>query len=479
MNLFMAKPHVVLVGKTNVGKSTLFNRLSNKRISIAHKTPGATRDCIIREADFLGHPIMVADSGGLESQEDNKNPFQGLVSERVSDFVANKADVVLFVVSAKDGISVQDHEIAKMLRRTGKPVVLLINKVDHENNQLIAFDCLRFGFDSPLMVSAAQNTGLRAVIERVLLELDLKPKAGYAEPIPLKLIVDDEGEEEDVIEAEEPENLSKINVCVVGKPNSGKSTFVNAMLNEDRVMVSEIPGTTVDAVDTDLFYAGKEICLVDTAGIRRQRSIDEEVEKMAVARALCAVDRSNVAILMINAKEGISEQDQKIAGIIFEKKKACIIAVNKWDEELKTEGSKEKFLDDLKFSLPFFTYVPVIFISAKYGFKIFDVMDAALYLAPRYQKRIGTSKLNRSLERAQIGHPPPIFLGRRIKMYFATQVDHSPPTFAISCSQPSGIDYSYKRYLVNFFRKDLDLAEVPIRITLRKKSDKESFTREH
>lgn len=477
MNLMMAKPHVVLVGKTNVGKSTLFNRLSNKRISIAHATPGATRDCIIREADFLGHSIMVADSGGIESEEDNKNPFQGLVSQRVMDFVTNKADVVLFMVSAKDGITVQDHEIARSLRRTGKPVILVINKVDHENNQMVAFDCIRFGFENPLMISAAQYTGIRELTERVLKELDLKPKAGQELPIPLTLIMADEDEEE---EAEiEPQQQGKVNICVVGKPNSGKSTFVNAMLNEDRVMVSEIPGTTVDAVDTDLFYAGKEICLVDTAGIRRQRSISEEVEKMAVARALCAVDRSNVAILMISAKDGVSEQDQKIAGIIFEKKKACIIAVNKWDEELQAEGSKDKFLEDLKFSLPFFTYAPVVFLSAKYGHRIFDVMDAALRLAPRYQMKIGTSKLNRSLERAQAGHPPPVFLGRRIKMYFATQVDHSPPTFAISCSQPSGINVSYKRYLVNFFRKDLDLDEVPIRLTLRKKSDKESFSRDH
>lgn len=471
--IMMAKPHVVLVGKTNVGKSTLFNRLSNKRISIAHATPGATRDCIIREADFFGHAIMVADSGGLENEENNKNPFQGLVTERVEDFVSSKADVVLFVVSAKDGISVADHEIAKMLRRQGKPIILVINKVDHENNQMAAFDCLQFGFLEPLMVSAAQNTGLQELMSRVLAELDLKPKAGHIEPIPLKLLVDEEEE------PEAPEDLKKINVCVVGKPNSGKSTFVNAMLNEDRVMVSEIPGTTVDAVDTDLFYAGKEICLVDTAGIRRQRSIDEEVEKMAVARALCAVDRSNVAIFMISGKEGISEQDQKIAGIIFEKKKACVIAINKWDEELKTEGSKDKFIEDLKFSLPFFTYAPVIFLSAKYGHKIFDVMDTALRLAPRYQKHISTSKLNRSLERAQTGHPAPVHMGRRIKMYFATQVDHSPPTFAISCSQPSGIHFSYKRYLVNFFRKDLDLDEIPIRLTFRKKSDKESFSREH
>jgi GTP-binding protein len=479
MNYLVAKPHVVLVGKTNVGKSTLFNRLTNKRISIAHKTPGATRDCIIREADFMGHQIMMADSGGLESQEDNPNPFQSLVSQRVADFVEQKADVVLFVVSAKDGISVQDHEIANMLRPLGKKVVLVINKVDHENNQMVAYDCLRFGFLDPLMVSAAQNTGLSALMDRVLQELELKPKAGYSEPIPLKLVVDDSEDNLELLEDEQETDLKKINICVVGKPNSGKSTFVNAMLNEDRVMVSEMPGTTVDAVDTDLFYAGKDICLVDTAGIRRQRSISEEVEKMAVARALCAVDRSNVAVLMISAKDGVSEQDQKIAGIIFEKKKACVIAVNKWDEELKSEGSKDKFIEDLKFSLPFFTYAPVVFLSAKYGHKIFDVMDTALRLAPRYQKHIGTSKLNRSLERAQAGHPPPVHLGRRIKMYFATQVDHSPPTFAISCSQPSGIHLSYKRYLVNFFRKDLDLDEVPIRITFRKKSDKESFSREH
>lgn len=471
MNRLVAKPKVVLVGKTNVGKSTLFNRLSNKRISIAHATPGATRDCITREADFFGNPIIVADSGGLEREETN-NPFQHLVSQRVADFVANKASVVLFVVSAKDGISAQDQSIAKMLRRSGKPVILVVNKVDHENNHMIAFDCLCFGFDEPLMVSAAQNLGLQPLKERILAELGLKPKAGQTEAIPLTLLVD----EEDDDDGDDAQVHGKINLCVVGKPNSGKSTFVNALLNEDRVMVSEIAGTTVDAVDTDLFYAGQEICLIDTAGIRRQRSIFEEVEKMAVARTLCAIDRSNVAIFMISAKDGISEQDQKIAGLIFEKKKACVIAVNKWDEDTKTEGSKEKFLDDLKFHLPFFSYAPVVFLSAKYGHYIFDAIDVALRLAPKFKKRINTSKLNRSLERAQVAHPPPIFMGRRLKMYFATQIDHSPPTFAISCSKPSGIHFSYKRFLTNFFRTDLDLEEIPIRLLFRKKSDQEPFS---
>lgn len=478
MNRATPKPTVVLVGKTNVGKSTLFNRLSDKRISIAHATPGATRDCIIRDSDFLGHQVSVVDSGGLEP-EDSGNPFQALVTKRVVDFIENRASIVLFVVSAKDGISGVDEEIVKMLRRIEKPVVMVINKVDHENNEVFALDCHRFGFFNPLLVSAAQNLGLVALKERVLAELDLKPKIiPEAEPS-LQLIVDEhEDSDFDFDDILDGQNLETVRIAVVGKPNSGKSTFVNALLNEDRVMVSDKPGTTVDAVDTELVYAGKDICLIDTAGIRRKSSIHEEVEKMAVARALCAIDRSNVAVMMINAQEGISEQDQKIAGIIFEKKKACVIAINKWDDDVKENNTREKFLDDLKFHLPFLSYAPVVFLSAKYSEGIFKVVERVLMLAPRFAKKINTSKLNRSIERAVEGHPPPVFMGRRLKLYFATQIDHSPPTFVISCSRPEGFHFSYKRYLTNFLRTDLDLNEIPLRLIFRKKSDKEPFNRD-
>jgi GTPase len=474
MNRLIAKPCVVLVGKPNVGKSTLFNRLSNKRISIAHETPGATRDCIIREADFFGTEVLMADSGGLESH-DETHRFKDLIKSRVVDFITNKASLVLFVVSAKDGVSPSDHEIAEMLRRVGKPVLLVINKVDHENNLINAYECVRFGFSDPIMVSAAQHVGLTNLKEKILLALGLKT---YEDRPSLKLVVGQEEEEVDEGDEDTPDLPNdKLSICVIGKPNSGKSTFVNAMLNEDRVMVSEIPGTTVDAVDTELTYAGKEICLIDTAGIRRKSAIEEEVEKMAVARALCALDRSLIAILMINGKEGVSEQDQKIAGIISEKKKACIIAVNQWDEDLKADAKKDVFLDKLRFELPFLTYVPVVFLSAKYGYQLFDAFDLALKLAPRYQRRTNTSKLNRSLEKAVSLHQPPMHMGRRPKMNFITQIDHSPPTFVISCSRPKDIDVSYKRYLANFFRDDLDLGAVPLRLIFRDKTDREPFNR--
>lgn len=462
---------MVLVGKTNVGKSTIFNRLSNKRISIAHKTPGATRDCITREANFFGQPVMMADSGGLEKEEEHR-PFQHLVQKRVADFVSQKASVVLFVVSAKEGINAQDEEIAEMLRRIGKPVIPVVNKVDHENNRALALDCMRFGFSEPLMISAAQKIGLEELKERILQELSLKPIFAPATEMHLELVPDDE---EDEVEEVDPR---KVNLAVVGKPNSGKSTMVNALLDEDRVMTSAMPGTTVDAVDTYFSYAGKDICLVDTAGIRRQRSIEEEVEKMAVARTLCAIDRSDVVIMVISAQDGITEQDSKIAGIIFEKKKACILAINKWDEETVLNTTKKKFIESVHFSLPFFTYCPIVFLSAKYGEGIFEAVDVALRLAPRFKKRINTSKLNRSLERAVIAHPPPVILGRRIKLFFATQIDTAPPTFAISCSKPREIQPSYQRFLINFFRSDLDLEEIPIRLVLRSKSETEAFKRE-
>lgn len=462
MNNIIAKPHVVLVGKTNVGKSTLFNRLSNMRISIAHKTPGATRDCITRDAEFLGNNLVVVDSGGLEKEETHR-PFQGLIEKRVADYVSQKASAVLFVVSAKEGISAQDQEIAAMLRRSGKPIIPVINKVDHDNNTALALDCVRFGFKDPIFVSAAQKIGLRELKERVLRELSLTPVKQTEEH--LRLISEHDNEDE------YKKDSHKIKLAVVGRPNSGKSTMINALLQEDRVMTSEIAGTTVDAVDTYLTYSGKEICLIDTAGIRRQRSIEEEVEKMAVARTLCAIDRSDVAIMVISAQDGITEQDSKIAGLIFEKKKACVIAVNKWDEDVLEEKTKKKFIDDLNFVLPFFSYAPVVFLSAKYGERIFDAVDVALKLAPLFKKRINTSKLNRSLEKAMVAHPPPVIMGRRIKMFFATQVDTAPPTFAINCSRPSDVHFSYQRFLINFLRNDLGLMNIPIRLILRSKSE--------
>lgn len=468
MNRLPIKPCIVMVGKPNVGKSTLFNRLSNKRISIAHETPGATRDCIMRDAEFMGHKVVVADSGGLETHDD-ASPFKDLVQQRVIDFINDKASLVLFVLSAKDGINPSDEAIARILRRVAKPVMVVINKVDHENNLVLAYDCNRFGFSEPIMVSAAQNIGLEELKEKSLATLGIRLEADQPA---LQLVVAEETQENS-----KQENDGKINICVIGKPNSGKSTFVNKVLNEDRVMVSDIPGTTVDAVDTELTYRGQDICLIDTAGIRRKSSIEEEVEKMAVARSLCALDRSHVAILMINGKEGVSEQDQRIAGIISEKKRACVIAVNQWDEDLRADVKKEAFLDKLRFELPFIAYAPVVFLSAKYGFHLFEVFDQALQIAARFQRKINTSKLNRALEKAMEQHQPPSHMGRRPKLYFATQIDHSPPTVVISCSRPSAIQESYKRYLTNFFRSNLDWDAVPIRLIFRDKKNAEPFNR--
>lgn len=453
MNKVMIKPNIIIVGRPNVGKSTLFNRLADKCISIAHETKGTTRDIILRQGDCLGHEVMFADSGGMANADKNISLNQ-LIKQQITNFINNKASLVLFVINAKEGITRDDEEIASMLRRSNKPVLLVINKVDHENHCWDAFSCDRFGFLGPVLVSAVQCLGLDDLKKQIneILELD-KVSASS-----LSLLASEED--------------SKIGICVVGKPNSGKSTFINAILDFDRVIVSDIPGTTIDAVDTDLIYAGKEICLVDTAGIRRKSSIDEDIEKMAVARSFCAIDRCSVAILMINAKEGISEQDQKIAGIISEKKKACVIAINQWDENIDEDISKERFIDNLRFSLPFLSYAPVIFISAKYRQHLFQLLDISLKLADDYKRRINTATLNKSLEKAILKHPIPLHMGRQAKMYFITQIDDAPPTFLISCSHPKDIHFSYRRYLANFFRLDLKLSFIPIRLILRDKSQR-------
>jgi GTP-binding protein len=450
-------PCILLVGKTNVGKSTLFNRLANKKISIAHSTPGATRDCIIRDTDFNGHPIVVIDSGGLSEELYEESPFQAMVARRVEEYINHKADLILFVVSAKDGISRDDHKIAEILHKSGRPVLLVINKIDDESHEMKISDCMAFGFADWVMVSAAQKNGLHELKEKVLEKLP-KPCAETAAGM-MRLLSQSVGD-----------NEPQVRIAIIGRPNSGKSTYVNTLLNEDRVLTSEIPGTTVDAVDTEFSYQGKDITLIDTAGIRRQRSICEEVEKMAVARTLCALDRADVTIMMVSAIDGITEQDQKIAGMIFEKKKAAVLVVNKWDEDILDETTKEKFMEKIRFELPFLHYIPILFMSAKYGRSVFKPIDCALRLAARYKQKINTSKLNRSLEKAQIGHPPPIYMGRRLKMFFATQIDSAPPTFAISCSKPDGFHFSYQRYLTNFFREDLGLNEIPLRVFFRSKA---------
>lgn len=459
MDNLIIKPNIILVGKPNVGKSTLFNRLAHMKISIAHKTKGATRDVISRAVNILGNDMVIYDSGGLENEDPN-NPFNDLVTKRVKQFIEQKAHLVLFLVSAKDGITNQDKAIASNLRKIKIPVILVINKVDDEKNFLLASDCFSFGFSDCLSLSATQNKGLDELKNLIIKRLGLTSKSKEGQ---ISLVLEDEFKNKPV------------RIAIVGRCNTGKSTFVNAILNEDRLMTSSIAGTTLDAVDTTFFYGGKEIILIDTAGIRRQRGVFEEIEKMAIARSLCAMDRADITVLMINAQEGITEQDKKIAGMIFSKRKAVIIAINKWDETISKENTKENFIESIKFHLPFLSFSPILFLSAKYNKNIFDILEISLRLSPRIHSEINTSKLNRSLQRAQEAHPAPVENGKRIKFFFAKQVDKAPQTFTITSNMPHKVHFSYERYLSNFLRKDLKLEEIPIRLIFRKKSKNEEL----
>lgn len=438
----MGKPLVAIVGRPNVGKSTLFNKLTGKRIAIVDDTPGVTRDRIYGDAQWLNYDFTLIDTGGIEPESEDVLLVQ---MRRQAELAMEMAEVILFICDGKEGLTSDDEDIALMLRRSNKPVVLAVNKIDHENKAQLVYEFYELGLGEPIGISAGQKLGLGDMLDAIVTNFPLA----------------DEQEEEEVI-----------NIAVVGKPNVGKSSLVNMLLGESRTIVSDIAGTTRDSIDSRFEQNGKIYNLIDTAGIRRKRAIeDKTIERYSVIRSLGAVRRCDVCLIVVDASQGMSEQDVKIAGYCHEEGKAAVLLVNKWDTIEKDSYTINQFKRDIEVDLNFMAYVPQLYISAKTGQRVHKVIQLVDEVYKQSTTRIPTGVLNDIINEAVTTTEPPSDKGRRLKIYYATQVSIQPPTFALFVNDPAIMHFSYKRYLDNYLRKSFDLAGTPIRILLRNHKD--------
>ena len=441
----MGKPTVAIVGKPNVGKSTFFNYIVGKRISIVEDTPGVTRDRIYAEANWRGRNFTLIDTGGIEPESEDI-----IISQMrdQADIAIDIADVIVFVTDIKQGITEADKEIALMLKKSKKPIVLVCNKAD--NFGKVTDDIYEFynlGIGEPYAVSSVNAIGIGDVLDAIY------------EHFPEK----DLNEDDDTV----------IKVAIIGKPNVGKSSLVNKILGENRVIVSNIAGTTRDAIDSSFENEFGKYVFIDTAGIRRKSKVKENLERYSVMRSLLAVERADVCILMIDANEGVTEQDAKIAGEAHEAGKGIIIAVNKWDEYEKENGTLEKYKKEVYSKLSYLSYAPMIFISAKTGQRVNKLYELINTVANQNAMRISTAVLNQVLNEAIAIVQPPTDKGKRLKIYYMTQGSTKPPTFVVFVNDKKLFHFSYERYLVNQLRKEFVLTGTPIRMIVREKKEKD------
>lgn len=439
----MSKPVVAVVGRPNVGKSTLFNALAGERISIVKDTPGVTRDRIYADVNWLDYHFTMIDTGGIEP--DSRDVILSQMREQAEIAIAT-ADVIIFLTDVRQGLQDSDSKVADMLRRSGKPVVLVVNKVDSfEKFMPDVYEFYNLGIGDPFPISAASMLGLGDMLDEVV-----KHFPDYAKE-----------EEED----ERPK------VAIIGKPNVGKSSLINKLAQEDRVIVSDIAGTTRDAIDTDITYDGKEYVFIDTAGLRRKNKIKEEIERYSIIRAVTAVERADVCIIVIDATEGVTEQDAKIAGIAHERGKGIIIAVNKWDAIEKDDKTIYRHTEKIRQILSFMPYAEIIFISAKSGQrlnKIFELIDVVI---ANNSMRVATGVLNEIVTEAVAMQQPPSDKGKRLKIYYMTQASVCPPNFVIFCNSRELFHYSYQRYIENQLRETFGLTATPIKLTIRERGE--------
>ncbi len=439
----MAKPIVAIVGRPNVGKSTLFNKLSGQRIAIVEDTPGVTRDRIYYDTEWSGRKMMLVDTGGIEPKTDN------IILKHIrtqAEIAIETADVIVFMTDIHAGVTADDHDICRMLLRSGKPVVLAVNKIDNIGNLPPEFyEFYELGLGDPVALSSLHGTGSGDLLDRVI---ELLPD-------------DDTGDDDD----------DTIKVAVIGKPNAGKSSIINRILGEERLIVSDIAGTTRDAIDTRVENEFGKFVFIDTAGIRRQSKVEDRIEKFSVLRAKMAVERADVCLIMIDANEGITEQDEKIAGLAHEAGKASIIVVNKWDLIDKDNSTTKKFTEDVYTHLGYMTYAPLLFISAKTGQRVGKLYEHINYVANQAAMRATTGMLNDVLADAIARVQPPSDKGKRLKIYYMTQTGIKPPSFVIFCNDAELFHFSYQRYIENQLRAVFGFNGTPIRIIIRQKGD--------
>ncbi len=439
----MAKPIVALVGRPNVGKSTLFNKIAGERISIVQDTPGVTRDRVYADAEWLNYNFTMIDTGGIEPERDDIIVKQ---MRRQAQIAIETADVIMFLVDGKEGITPADEEVANMLRKSKKPVVLVVNKIDSLKDEENAWEFYNLGIGDPITISASQGLALGDMLDRVV---------SYFKPV-------DEEEEDD----------EYIRIAMVGKPNVGKSSLINRLLGEERVIVSNVPGTTRDAIDSYLENELGKFILVDTAGVRRKSKVKEEIERYSVIRTMTSIERADVCILVIDATEGITEQDEKIIGFAHEKRKAIMVIVNKWDLIEKDDKTMDNFKKDLQANLKFLSYAEYLFISALTGQRVHKVLELAKKCYDNYSKRVSTGVLNDVISKAVLMKEPPIVALKRLKIFYATQVAVKPPKFVFFVNDLQARHFSYQRYLENQIRDSFDFKGTGIEIEYRERKDK-------
>ena len=439
----MTKPLVAIVGRPNVGKSTFFNKVVGKRISIVEDKPGVTRDRLYADAEWCGHAFTLVDTGGIEIKSNDKM-WQHI--KKQAEIAVDLADVIVFFVDGKQGLIPEDYDVADYLRMSRKPIVLAVNKIDNNEQELI-YDFYSLGIGDPIGISAEQSKGIGDILDEIISKFKNK--------------------------VEPTENDEVLNIAVVGKPNAGKSSLVNKILGYERVIVSDVAGTTRDAIDTTFSWNGRKFNIIDTAGMRRKSNIDDEVEQYSVMRSLYAIRRADVVLVVIDSSETVSEQDVRICGYVHEQGKPSLVLMNKWDTVEKDTYTVNKFKKDLDEKLKFMDYYVPLFISAKTGLRLDWVMGGILEVYEEASKRVSTGTLNDVIQDAVSVTEPPTKNGKRLKILFATEASTNPPTFIFFVNDAELMHFSYKRYLENTLRKAFEFKGSPIRLIVRNKDAKD------